>query len=102
MRAVLEAVAELSGWGTSPPAGRARGIACFMSNTMVAQVAEVSVDETSGKITVHDVACAVDCGLVVNPDGAKAQIEGNVMWGVGSTLIEQASCEGRPTGSEQF
>ena len=90
MRAVLEAVAELSGWGTPPPAGRARGIACFISNTMVAQVAEVSVDETSGKITVHEVACAVDCGLVVNPDGAKAQIEGNVMWGVGSTLIEQA------------
>ena len=90
MRAVLEAVAELSGWGTPPPAGRARGVACFMSNTVVAEVAEVSVDETSGKITVHDVACAVDCGLVVNGDGAKAQIEGNVMWGVGSTLIEQA------------
>ena len=87
MRAVLEAVAELSGWGTPPPSGRARGVACFMSNTVVA---EVSVDETSGKITVHDVACAVDCGLVVNGDGAKAQIEGNIMWGVGSTLIEQA------------
>ena len=89
-RAVLEAVAELSGWGTAPPAGRARGIACFGSNTVVAQVAEVSVDEGSGEITVHRVDCAVDCGLVVNPDGAKAQIEGNVMWGVGSTLIEQA------------
>ena len=90
MKAVLEAVAELSGWGTAPPEGRARGVACFGSNTVVAQVAEVSVDEGSGEITVHDVACAVDCGLVVNPDGAKAQIEGNVMWGVGSTLIEQA------------
>ena len=90
MGAVLEAVAELSGWGTPAPAGRARGVACFISNTMVAQVAEISVDETSGEITVHDVACAVDCGLVVNPDGTKAQIEGNVMWGVGSTLIEQA------------
>jgi len=90
MGAVLEAVAELSGWGNAPPAGRARGIACFASNTVVAQVAEVSVDAESGEISVHDVACAVDCGLVVNPDGAKAQIEGNVMWGVGSTLIEQA------------
>ena len=90
MRAVLDAVAELSGWGTAPPAGRARGVACFASNTVVAQVAEVSVDAASGEIRVHDVACAVDCGLVVNPDGAKAQIEGNVMWGVGSTLIEQA------------
>ena len=89
-RAVLEAVAELSGWGTAPPDGRARGVACFGSNTVVAQVAEVSVDEASGEITVHRVDCAVDCGLVVNPDGAKAQIEGNVMWGVGSTLIEQA------------
>ena len=90
MRAVLEAVEELSGWGTAPPEGRARGVACFGSNTVVAQVAEVSVDEGSGEITVHRVDCAVDCGLVVNPDGAKAQIEGNVMWGVGSTLIEQA------------
>ena len=90
MRAVLETVAELSDWGAPLPAGRARGVACFMSNTMVAEVAEVSVDETSGRISVHEVACAVDCGLVVNGDGAKEQIEGNVMWGVGSTLIEQA------------
>ncbi len=93
MRAVLEAVADLSGWRTPPPAGRARGIACHISNTMVAEVAEISVDESSGKVTVHDVACAVDCGLVVNGDGARAQIEGNVMWGVGSTLIEQAYVE---------
>ncbi len=90
MRAVLEAAGKLSGWGTAPPESRARGVACFGSNTVVAQVAEVSVDEGSGEITVHRVDCAVDCGLVVNPDGAKAQIEGNVMWGVGSTLIEQA------------
>jgi len=89
-RAVLETVAELSGWGTAPPESRARGVACFGSNTVVAQVAEVSVDEESGEVTVHRMDCAVDCGLVVNPDGAKAQIEGNVMWGVGSTLIEQA------------
>ena len=90
MRAVLEAAAELSGWGAAPRAGRARGVACFASNTVVAQVAEVSVDAATGAIRVHDVACAVDCGLVVNPDGVEAQIEGNVMWGVGSTLIEQA------------
>lgn len=90
MGAVLEAAAALSNWGEPLAAGRARGIACHFSNTMVAEVAEISVDETTGEISVHDVACAVDCGLVVNPDGAKAQIEGNVMWGVGSTLIEQA------------
>ena len=71
-------------------AGRAQGLACFFSNTLVAQVAEISVDETTGTVAVHDVACAVDCGLVVNPNGAQAQIEGNIMWGVGSTLLEQA------------
>lgn len=90
MRAVLEAVAELSNWGTPTMAGRAQGLACFFSNTLVAQVAEISVDETTGTVAVHDVACAVDCGLVVNPNGAQAQIEGNIMWGVGSTLLEQA------------
>lgn len=90
MKAVLEAAAELGGWGAPAPAGRARGIACLISNTMVAEVAEISVDQSTGTIRVHELSCAVDCGLVVNPDGAKAQIEGNVMWGVGSTLIEQA------------
>ena len=49
MRAVLEAVAELSGWGTPLAAGRARGVACLISNTMVAEVAEVSVDGNVGQ-----------------------------------------------------
>jgi isoquinoline 1-oxidoreductase beta subunit len=51
-------------------------------------VAEVSVSD-AGKIRVHHVAAAMDPGLVVNPDGARAQVEGNIMWGVGSALIEE-------------
>lgn len=93
MRAVLRAAADASGWGSALPSGRARGIACATDvDTVVAQVAEVSVDD-AGKIRVHRVTAAMDCGLVVNPDGARAQVEGNVMWGVGSTLLEEARVE---------
>ncbi len=90
LKAVLNAAAELGGWGTPPPAGRARGIACCLDvDTAVAMVAEVSVDAAAGRIRVHHVAAAMDPGLVVNPDGARAQVEGNIMWGVGSALIEE-------------
>ena len=90
LRAVLEAVAEKSGWHTPAPAGRARGLACSIdADTAVAQVAELSFDPTSNRMRVHQITVAMDCGLVVNPDGATAQIEGNVMWGVGSTFIEE-------------
>ena len=90
MRAVLEAAADLGNWGTSVAQGRARGIACCTDvDTVVAQVAEVSVDSETGKIRVHKVSCAMDCGLTINPDGAQAQIQGCVIWGVGTALIEQ-------------
>ncbi|MEZ4681244.1 MAG: molybdopterin cofactor-binding domain-containing protein [Caldilineaceae bacterium] len=90
MRAVLEAVAEKAGWGEAAPEGRARGIACCIdADTAVAQVAEVSVDAESGKVRVHKITAAMDCGLTVNPNGAAAQVEGNIMWGVGSTFIEE-------------
>lgn len=89
LRAVLEAAAQLASWGGELPAGHGRGIACCVDvDTVVAQVAEVSVNQ-AGKIRVHRVSAAMDCGLVVNPDGAKAQVEGNIMWGVGSTLLEE-------------
>jgi isoquinoline 1-oxidoreductase beta subunit len=88
--AVLEAAADKAGWG-SPPAGRGLGIAGMMDmNTAVAAVAELSVDE-EGKIRVHKITSAMDCGLVINPDGAKAQMEGNAMWGVSAALKEEAT-----------
>jgi isoquinoline 1-oxidoreductase beta subunit len=88
-RAVLEAVGELANWSSPPADGRGRGIAfCSDVDTLVAQVAEVSLDDAGG-LRIHDIYAAMDCGLTVNPDGARAQIEGNVMWGVGSTLFEE-------------
>ena len=90
MKAVLEAATEMADWEASTAPGRARGLAATLDvDTAVAMVAEISLDNASGKIRVHKVSAAVDPGLVINPDGAHAQIEGNVMWGVGSALIEE-------------
>jgi isoquinoline 1-oxidoreductase subunit beta len=90
LKAVLNAAAERDGWNTPVLEGRGRGIACCLDvDTAVAMVAEVSVDRAEGKIRVHRVTAAMDPGLVVNPDGARAQVEGNIMWGVGSALIEE-------------
>ncbi len=92
MAAVLDAVAAKAGWGDTLPPGRARGIACCTDvDTTVAEIAEVSLDEATGQIIVHQITAAMDCGLIINPDGAAAQIEGNIMWGVGSTLLEEAT-----------
>jgi isoquinoline 1-oxidoreductase beta subunit len=91
MRAVLEMAGQQSNW-TSPAAdGRARGIACCVdAGSVVAEVAEVSLDEDISMVEVHRVDAAIDCGLVINPDGVTAQVEGAVMMGIGSTLIEAA------------
>ncbi len=94
LTAVLHAAADLAGWNTAAPAGRARGLACCLDvDTAVAMVAEVSVDSAAGKIRVHRVSAAMDPGLVINPDGARAQVEGNIMWGVGSALIEELTIQ---------
>ena len=56
---------------------------------MTAAIAEVEVNRTNGKVTVKRVTLAQDCGLIVNPDGTKNQIEGNVIQGVSRTLLEE-------------
>lgn len=103
MRAVLEAAAALGGWGKPLPEGRAQGIACSTdTDTVVAQVAEVSLDREAGRIRVHNVALAMDCGLVINPDGVRAQAEGGVMWGVGSALVEEMRIEDGRVAARNF
>src|SRR5262245_29929804 len=84
-KAVLELVAEKSGWGKPLPQGHARGIAlmeCFGS--IVGQVAEVSV--ANGNVRVHKIWCAVDTGWVINPDTIKAQMEGGTLYGLTAAL----------------
>ncbi|HEX2451803.1 MAG TPA: molybdopterin cofactor-binding domain-containing protein, partial [Gemmatimonadales bacterium] len=91
LAAVFRAAAARADWGTPLPAGRGRGIAgCFANASYVAQVAEVSV-KPDGGISVDRVICAVDCGLVVNPPDALAQVEGSIIQGVSITLGEEIS-----------
>lgn len=88
--AVLQAAADKADWG-NVPADRGVGLAGIMDmKTAVAIVAEVSVSET-GQVRVHKITSAMDCGLVINPDGARAQMEGNAMWGVSAALKEEAT-----------
>jgi isoquinoline 1-oxidoreductase subunit beta len=82
----LEWAAEKAGWGAPLAPGRARGIAmveCF--GTIVVHVAEVEVAD-DGALKVHRITSAVDCGLAVNPDGFKAQIEGAIVFGLSAAL----------------
>jgi isoquinoline 1-oxidoreductase beta subunit len=106
MRAVLQAVAKKAEWGKPLGEGRGRGIACCLdAGSYVAQVAEVTVNRATGKVKVERVVTAFDCGLMVNPRNIEAQIEGNVMWGVSTALIEELVVkDGRlaPTNFDQY
>jgi isoquinoline 1-oxidoreductase beta subunit len=86
--AVLQLAADKAQWGKPLPPGHAHGIALAESfNTYVAQVAEVSI--TDKIVKVHKVVCAVDCGVAVNPDQVKAQLEGGIGYGLGAILKSQ-------------
>jgi len=83
---VLELAAEKAGWGAELPAGRGRGIAVHESfNSFVAQVAEVTVREDQS-FSVDRVVIAVDCGIAVNPDIVRAQMEGGMAFGLSAAL----------------
>jgi isoquinoline 1-oxidoreductase beta subunit len=85
---VLRKAAEMADWGSTPPEGRARGVAVVESfGSFVAQVAEVSVG-ADGAPRVHKVWCAVDCGVAVNPNIIKAQMEGGIGYGLGAVLFD--------------
>jgi len=86
-RGVLERAAEMADWGGPVPEGRARGLAVHKSfNSYVAEVAEVS-EGPEGIPKVHRVWCAVDCGVAVNPNHIRAQMEGGIGFGLGSVLF---------------
>ena len=89
--AVLKLAADKAGWGRSLPTGpagvrRGRGVAVHESfNTVVAQVAEVSV-AADGGLTVERVVCGVDCGIAINPDNVRSQVEGAVAFALSAAL----------------
>ena len=86
--AVLDTVAQRSGWGTPLPEGVGRGVAIVESfKTIVAHVIEASVKE-DGTPKVHKIFTVVDCGMTVNPNAAMAQIEGGTIMGLSSAMGE--------------
>ena len=75
---------------TSGSKAMGRGVSVSgRDGTITAAVAEVEVDKSSGEVSVKRVTLAHDCGLIVNPDGLRNQIEGNVIQGVSRTLLEE-------------
>jgi nicotinate dehydrogenase subunit B len=111
--AVLRAVAKQAGWqprssgsrgadltrsaaGQRSASGRnvaaGRGVAISgLAGTVVAQVADVDVNRADGRVTVKKVTVAHDCGIIVNPDGLRNQIEGNIIQGCSRALMEEVS-----------
>jgi len=86
MLAVLDLAAQKAKWGSQLAPGIGRGIATHFSfDSYVAQVVEASV-EKNGTVRLHRVVCAVDCGLVINPDTVKAQMEGGIIFGLTAAL----------------
>lgn len=84
--AVLEAAARAADWGRPLPPGRGRGVALHASfGSIVAQVVEAEVSP-AGAIRVARVVCAIDCGVVVNPDSVRAQMEGGIVFALGAAL----------------
>ncbi|GGM90881.1 aldehyde oxidase [Dyadobacter beijingensis] len=83
--AALTTAAEMAGWGQPLPTGHFRGVAVHAAmGSVVAQVMEISFLENALK--VHRVTCAIACGLAVNPDGMKAQMESGIIYGLTAAL----------------
>jgi isoquinoline 1-oxidoreductase beta subunit len=85
LRAVLVEAAEKSGWYNKLENGRGRGIACAQCyESFIAMVAEVTVKDN--KVKVDRVVCAIDCGIVINPDSVEAQLEGAIAFALSAVL----------------
>jgi isoquinoline 1-oxidoreductase beta subunit len=84
-REVLRVAAQEARYGSAPK-GRSHGVALMEGyGTYMAQIAEISIGD-QGKVKVHRITCAVDCGQTVNPDIVMAQVEGSIVFGLSSTL----------------
>ena len=98
---VLRLAAEQAGWGERLPAGRGRGIAAhFTFGTYVAHVVDVSVSD--GDMTVDRVVSAVDCGIPVNPNGIRAQMEGGINDALSTALGQEITIVGGEVQQKNF
>jgi isoquinoline 1-oxidoreductase beta subunit len=93
---VLDVAARAAGWGRPPAKGRGRGVAVMHAfGSYFGLVVDVSVD-ADGAVAVRDIVCAVDCGMVVNPNTVEAQVQGGLIFGIGAALYGEITVkEGR-------
>ncbi|MCH8059010.1 MAG: xanthine dehydrogenase family protein molybdopterin-binding subunit [Proteobacteria bacterium] len=90
--AVFDAVEKLSNWHTPRPDGRALGLSVTeRSGSLGAGVVEISLDRERGRIRVHKVWAAIDGGIIVQPDMARANVESGIVYGLSSVLKERAT-----------
>jgi len=96
MLRVLDAAATQFGWKPGKaPSGRGVGVSCAIySGTYAAMIAELSVDRATGRVQVRRVVLAQDMGVIVNPDGARQQMEGSITMGLGYALTEEVHFKG--------
>jgi isoquinoline 1-oxidoreductase subunit beta len=88
-RKIVEAVAKMADWGRKRE-GRGMGFSYIdYSGSLLAGAVEISVDRASGVIKVHNVWCAIDCGIAVQPDNVIAQTESSIVYGLGLALMER-------------
>ena len=101
--ATLEKAANMAKWGTPLPDGRAKGVAFLeRSGTLSTGICEISLDRTTGKMKVHHFWTANDCGVVVQPDNADAQIEGGIIMGLSSVFKEQLTIKNGAAEQSNF
>jgi isoquinoline 1-oxidoreductase beta subunit len=100
---VFAAVEKLSDWHRPRPDGRALGVSVSeRSGSLGAGVVEISLDRQRGRIRVHKVWVAIDGGIVVQPDMARANIESGVVYGLSSVLKERATVKGGAVQQSNF
>ena len=91
--AVLDLAAKKAGWGSPVPEGKGRGIAIHESfNTVVAQVADIGLNRR-GEIAVERVVCAVDCGVAINPDVIRTQMQGGLGFGLNAAMFQEITLD---------
>jgi isoquinoline 1-oxidoreductase beta subunit len=102
-RRLFETVAAMSDWTAARPEGRAVGVSITeRSGSLGAGVAEISLDRETGGIRVHKVWLAVDGGLIVQPEAAKANIESGIVYGLSSVLTERVTVSGGVVEQSNF
>jgi isoquinoline 1-oxidoreductase subunit beta len=99
---VLDRVAQMADWGRSRN-GHGLGTAYIdYSDTQVAAVVEISINRGTGKIKLHNVWCAIDCGVAVQPDNVIAQTESSIVYGIGLALTESISIKNGAVEQSNF